>query len=143
MSNLNLENNTAKYGNDIASYPVKIRVQNSNSDAIELNNIGSGIVLDETLVLELLDHDNQVMVLDNENQISIFAYLNTNTSVGGTNTVLLDNGVSSFDNLIFISKPGDSDVKYYATSKAIDSAKILKVFGQSISDNIISTSFRY
>jgi hypothetical protein len=143
MSNLIFSNNTAQYGQNIASYPVKIKLQNSDSDTIELNNIGSGIKLNETLTFELLDYDNQVMVLDNENSISIFASQGNNASVGGTNTVLLTTGVALFDSLIFISEPGSNDIDYYATSKAIDADTIQKAFGQSISNNTINVNFRY
>jgi hypothetical protein len=36
-------NNSAIYGPNIASYPVKIKVKNSNEDQLILSNIGSGL----------------------------------------------------------------------------------------------------
>jgi hypothetical protein len=143
MSNLIFTNNTAQYGQNIASYPLKIKLQNSDSDTTELNKIGSGIKLNETLAFELVDFDNQVMVLDSENSISIFANQGNKASVGGTNTVLLNNGSAHFDSLIFIAEPGSSDIEYYTTSKAIDANVIQEAFGQSISNNTINVNFRY
>ena len=41
MTNLTFSGNTATYGSDIASYPIKIIIQNSTSDTVHLENVGS------------------------------------------------------------------------------------------------------
>ena len=135
--------NSAQYGSDIASYPVKIKLVNSSHDDISLFDVGSGIVYNETLSFGLYDFDNQVMVLDNSNQIVISVIDTQTSSVSGTNAGLLRQGIASFQNLIFISTPGSTGILYRATSKAIDVDKIQNVFGQQISENNINVDFRF
>ena len=77
-------NNSAGYGPNIASYPIKIKLRNSSSDNIQLTNVGSGVVYDETLEFALVDYDNQINELDNSSLIIITA-LSLNTSALGTN----------------------------------------------------------
>jgi len=43
LSNNTFEGNTANYGPDIASYPIKIKVKGSDVKQIVLDNIGSGV----------------------------------------------------------------------------------------------------
>ena len=135
--------NSAQYGPNIASYPVKIRLVNSTHNDVSLNNVGSGIAYNQTLNFGLYDYDDQVMVLDNSDQIAISAVDAQTSSISGTNVGLLNQGVASFDNLIFVSTPGSTNILYRATSKVIDSDKIQNVFGQSISSNNIYVDFRY
>ena len=143
IENVTYTNNSAQYGPDIASYAVKIRKVGSQSDTITIKDMGSGIVLDETLHLELLDYENQVMVLENANSISIFPRNTSEASVQGINTALLQSGKAEFDGLIFIAHPGAESIQFYATSKAINTAKIRAAYNHSISDNDIFVSFRY
>lgn len=143
IENITYGNNQAPYGPDIASYPVKIRFQGSNSDDMVLNDVGSGILYPNTLSLALMDYDNQVMVLNNENQILITPVDPTNSSMQGFNAALLQQGVASFDNLIAIATPGQSGVEYRASSNAIDMALINSAFGSQISDNLITVNFRF
>ena len=77
-------NNSAGYGPNIASYPIKIKLRNSTSDNIQLTNVGSGVVYNEELEFSLVDFDNQINGLDNFSLITI-ASLSLNTSVLGTN----------------------------------------------------------
>ena len=136
-------NNSAEYGLNIASYPVKIRQINSTEIDVYLRNVGSGIVYDTILYFGLYDYDGQIMVLDNSDQIVISAIDTQAISISGTNVGLLSQGVASFDNLIFVSTPGSTDISYRATSKAIDTDKIENVFGQTINDNNIYVNFRF
>ena len=135
--------NSAPYGPNIASYPVKIRKVDSSQNDIILENVGSGIVYEETLNLGLYDYDDQIMLLDSSNQIAISAINTQTSSISGTSTGLLSEGKVGFDSLIFVSSPGNPNVQYRATSKALDNNMITEVFGQSISDNDIYVNFRY
>ena len=135
--------NSAQYGPEIASYPVKIRLVNSTENDVNLSNVGSGIAYGQTLTFGLYDYDDQVMVLDNSDQLTISAINTQSSSISGINVGLLNQGVTSFDNLRFISAPGSTNVHYRISSKVIDSDKIQNVFGQSISDNNIYVDFRY
>ena len=136
-------NNTAQYGENIASYPVKIKIVNSSQDDLNLNNVGSGLTYNETLNFGLYDYDDQIMVLDNSDQLTISAIDTQVSSIAGINVGLLNQGVTSFDTLQFISTPGLTNIHYRITSKVIDSDKIQNVFGQSISDNNIYVNFRF
>lgn len=65
-------NNSAVYGPNIASYPVKIKVKDSNEDQIILSNVGSGLetelnlgkiiyyLCNNCIELALYDHDDQI-----------------------------------------------------------------------------------
>ena len=137
------ENNNAAYGNNIASYPVTIKLINSNSEEIRLSEIRSGAAIDTPVVLSLMDYDNQVMNLDNENQVSIFSSNTTESSVRGTNTVKLNNGLASFDSIIFVSEPGSTNIEFSATSKSINRAKIASAIPGFQLENPIKVDFRY
>ena len=136
-------NNIARYGSNIASYPVKVKLVNSSQDDVYLSNVGSGVTYEQSLTFGLYDYDDQIMVLDNSDQLTISTVNNQTSSVLGTNVGLLSQGVTSFDSLQFISIPGSMNIKYRITSKKIDTNKIRNVFGQSISDNNIYVDFRF
>ena len=143
LFNVIYQENMAQYGPNIASYPVKIKLINLTEDDVYLRNVGSGIAYEQTLNFGLYDFDDQIMVLDNSNQITISPVDSQASSISGTNVGLLSQGVASFDNLIFVSTPGSTNVLYRATSKVIDTTKIQNVFGQTISDNNIYIDFRF
>lgn len=132
--------NSAPYGPNIASYAVKITIV--GNEEMVINDIGSGIRYDTPLKFALLDYDEQVMVLNNVDQIILTPVNSTISSIGGVNSALTRNGVSTFDNLVAIAKYGAKDIKYQANSKAIDSTKILIALGSLIWDNIVSFNFR-
>ena len=143
LSNNTFVNNQAVYGHDIASYPVKIVMNGSDIDYMSITNVGSGIEYSYDITLVLLDYDNQIMVIDNQDRINIIPLNYSRSSVLGTNHGQLVEGVATFSNLIFQGQPGTSNVKFVASSNAIDSHKIHSVFGAQISDNHIDVSFRW
>jgi hypothetical protein len=138
LANNTFKDNSAPYGLDLGSYAVKINVY-GRTDEIVINNVASGKVI-EPFALALLDYDNQIMVLNDVNQISIVPV--DQVTIEGTNSILMDQGVAYFDNLIAIAIPGSSSVRIKATSKAIDSSKIQNIYGTSISENILYLNFR-
>jgi predicted outer membrane repeat protein len=140
LTNNTFENNSAAYGPDLASYPVKIQMLDHSESVI--SNVGSNTVYEETLNFALLDYDNQTMVLNNVNQIIINPVNSSQASVVGTNAVLLKNGVASFTNLVAIAQPGSQNIKFQASSKAINNAKINQIYGSAVSDNFINFNFR-
>ena len=135
-------NNHALYGQNIASYPVKIGINDSSFDHMSFTNVGSGVVYDKVTFV-LLDYDNQTMVLNNQDYIKINPSNFSQSSVLGTNHGQLTNGIASFSNLILQHQPGASNITFVASSKAIDKNKIESVFGSPISDNTIDVSFRW
>ena len=142
LKNNTFNNNKAAYGQDIASYPVKIIRKGSSSDSIIITNVGSGILINETFKLVLSDYDNQPMVLDNISQIKISATTNS-SKVAGTDSVKVYSGIGTFENLILINKPGSNNVTFQASSKSIDSNKIVQVFGKNQYTNYVYSSFRF
>ena len=140
MTGLMFNNNYAQYGLDIASYAIKVVTQNSSNDQVVLNNVGSGIK-DEDFVFQLIDHDNNVMVLDDVSQISITP-TSSNQLVLGTGVKKVTAGVAKFDDLILVSQPGDQNVQFKVSSKAIDSEKLMLQYGVPTLQNPIDTSFR-
>jgi hypothetical protein len=143
FTNIEYRNNTALYGHNIASYPAKIRIKDSDSDDIILNNVGSGIVLPYSLELVLVDYDNQVMILDSSSQVSIKSIDTLINYVLGTNAALLNNGLAKFKDLNFAGITGSQNQKFQASSTAIDKVKIQKAFGTQISENYIIINFRF
>ena len=109
---------------------------------MSINNVGSGIANTEEIKFSLLDYDNQIMVQNSVSQIIITSVNSSTSSVAGTNSKQMKSGVATFDNLIAISAPGSSNVKFKASSKAISNSKIIGAFGSSISNNTISFNFR-
>ena len=143
ISNNTFIKNQAIYGRDIASYPVKIVMKDRNTDDMSLYNVGSGIKYEENITLALLDYDNQEIVSNNQDLININPVNFSQSSILGTNYGQLREGVTTFDDLTFISHPGYENIKFIATSSAIDTDKIQTVFGSQISDNQIDVSFRW
>ena len=143
MRNNSYQNNSALYGPNIASYPVKIKQANSTQEDVFLDNVGSGVTYPQTLNLGLYDYDDQIMILDSSNQISISPVDQQSSGISGVNVGLLNKGSSSFDRVIFISPPGSVNVQFKATSKAIDDDKIQNVFQNTISNNTIYVNFRF
>ena len=138
-----LENNTAFYGNDLASYPVRIGLINSrHSDVIKLSNIASGLSIESGLELVLLDYDDQVFTLDNSSLINILS-LNPDASVRGVNVAKVNNGVVKFDDLIFTSQPGSSNIQFTVSSNSIDKHKIGLIYNDEITQSHLHVDFRH
>lgn len=136
-------NNTAEYGPNIASYAVKITFSNDPSSIMKISDLGSGIALEETLKLSIMDYDNQTMILNDKNQIILTAVDSTVAEVGGFNSIGLQKGTADFNNFIVEAEPGSKSIQVSASSKAIDKAKITAIFGTQISTNIIEINLRF
>jgi len=85
-TDLVVNNNSAKYGPDIASYAVKLTIASDPNAPLELNDLGSGIVYSKNLSLSLRDFDNQIMNLDSQNQIILLSKNISEAQVGGFNS---------------------------------------------------------
>ena len=140
--------NTAQYGHNIASYPVRIANVDNMNESISLSNVGSGIYFHDSppssnkpyLKLALVDYDDQIMVLSNSTKISIINTDNS-SSVIGTSEMVTTQGVAQFDNIGFISMPGSSNVMFESSSEDIDNDKVSKL--DLAIDNTITVDFRY
>jgi hypothetical protein len=140
LTNVTNQNNSAPYGPNLASYAVKIKMVGSNEMVID--DIGSNIKYEKEVKLALLDYDDQVMVLNNANQITLNPVDTAISSIGGVNSVLLRDGIATFNNLIAVAKYGSQAVQYQASSKGIDNNKVKQVHKDWVCNNIITFNFR-
>ena len=132
MKNIIFQNNSAPYGNDIASYPVRIVKQGDDDDDdfhIHLNEIASGQTLSESLVLKIIDYDNQTISTLIKGNI-VVSTIDYNTKVYGRNSESIVNGVSTFSGLILSAKPGSNMVQFSVNTAIIDSSVISRQFGK-------------
>ena len=134
--------NFALYGPDIASYAVKVYKEGEALNKINLKNVGSGVKLNQSFKLVLVDYDDQIMVLDNSTQLKIFSLSNSNR-VLGVNSNKVDSGVADFSNLIFVGEPGSQNIMFPIESKILSSTKINEIYGSNAFTNAVSVSFRY
>ena len=142
LQNIIFKNNSAEYGLDIASYPVKIVMSNSSTSQMIINDMASGIVYDKIINLAIMDYDEQIMVLNNINQVQISPVNKSIVTMKGVSTSLLKRGISTFSNIIADSKPGNVNILFQASSKAIDLSKVKNVYFK-VSNNLITTNFRF
>ena len=142
ISEVVFSNNTAPYGNDIASYAVKLKFNNTISDEMTISDVGSGITYPKHLTIALVDADNQAMVLNNENQVLITSTNTSVSSVAGVNSALLKNGIATFESLIGVAQPGSTNIAYQVTSEAIDREKLAKIYGIEGTNTLIM-NFRF
>ena len=129
MTNLIFQNNSAPYGNDIASYPVRIVAQGGNDFQISLNELTSGQLFAKNLVLNVIDFDNQTVTSLIKGNIFV-NIIHKNTKASGRNSESIVNGVSTFSGLILFSKPGSNNVQFSVNTGNIDSSVISRQFGK-------------
>ncbi|CAI2377869.1 unnamed protein product [Moneuplotes crassus] len=144
MKNIKNTGNVAKYGPNIASYPVRIVQRGTNTNKVLLDNVASGLQYEEKLEFDLVDFDGQIMNLESSNTIKILIE-DSRISIKGTDFGKLVNGQTELTNLIFIGEVGLQNVKYKLTSKAIDQNMLNEILGHTdgMYDNYIEVSFRY
>ena len=142
LQNIIFKNNSAEYGLDIASYPVKIIMSNSSTSQMIINDMASGIVYNKIINLAIMDYDEQIMILNNINQVQISPVNRSIVTMKGVSTALLKRGISTFSNIIADTKPGSANILFQASSKAIDLSKIKDVYFE-VNNNIITTNFRF
>ena len=142
LSNISFKNNSALYGTNIASYPIKIKITNSSDDQITFSNIGSNIQENITFGCALYDYDDQINTLDSTSNI-YFKIITNNTQVIGTSTTNLVSGVGSFNNIIFVGEPGSTNVRFGLDSKSIDLNVAKREFGLNYTLNNVILNFRY
>ena len=134
------EQNTALYGPNIASYPVRIVRESMTDQNIVFDDVASGIAYPDTIKLLLVDYDNQTMNLVNSNQIKISA-ITSGARLLGIDSASLVNGEAEFDNLQFVYTPGQANIQYIATCNQIDSNKVSYL--DLLTNDTINVSFRY
>lgn len=146
MKNLSFLNNSAEYGDNLASYPVKIIDYETSIHKISIDSVGSGITHNGIIKVALVDYDHQLMSIEDDANVKIMAMSNS-TSVKGTNLERFHQGVASFSGVKFYAKPGSQDVPFLFYSDSISPQQLyygLGVFANSTEYlNLINVSFRY
>ena len=140
LRNLSYSNNTASYGSEIASYPVRIVMDSMIDQNIAFDNIASGIAYSETVKLLLVDYDNQVMNLVNNSQVKI-SPITSGARMSGIDSASLVMGQAEFDSLQFVYIPGQPNIQYRLSSNLIDSSKVSYL--NLPTNDTINVSFRY
>ncbi|CAI2360413.1 unnamed protein product [Moneuplotes crassus] len=143
IKNTAFSNNSANYGPNFASYPAKIGLANSSQgNDIILNNVGSGITIDQTLELAIFDIDNQIMNLDNSSQIIILPKNSSEANTKGFNILSVDQGIAQFDNFAAIIRDNKRSSNFTLSSKSINTAKAQEVLGSLFSQKDLQINFR-
>ena len=132
-------NNSAVYGLNIASYPVKIVESSSFNTSIVIDNVSSGVALSSNLVFAIQDFENQT-IPDSSYSIKVLP-VTQNSSISGYDSARTVSGLATFTNLIFIYEPGAKHIQFKATSSSIDTAKNEALNVSTF--NQIDVSFRF
>lgn len=132
MVNVTFIGNSAPYGNNIASFPIKIIGESEILDNDTLSDVASGQTLSAQIKFKLADYDNQVTSDYNGGRISIVPTTSNALTLGETSASIVSGeywfnylGVATFKSLILIAKPGSKDVKFRLTSSSIRSKDLL------------------
>jgi predicted outer membrane repeat protein len=123
FSNNIYSGNSAPYGNNVASYPVKIVFTSTNSTNLVLNNVPSGLLYAQDLDIKLVDYDEQIMNLENDRVVKL-ATITEGAKISGNDYAKLEEGQAKITNLIFTHSPGAQNIEYNLLSKVLDKEQI-------------------
>lgn len=142
MNGLIFQNNSAIYGPNIGSYAIKLNFRGMDySLNISMSNIASGQILNEILSFELKDYDNQTLKTDSRSTLTIKS--NSPNSNAVDNLAKFEEGVATFDSLIFISEPGSNSNSFRLTTTGIDLESARKQLGSEYELQQIILDFRF
>ncbi|CAI2368933.1 unnamed protein product [Moneuplotes crassus] len=144
LSGVVFSNNSAPYGDNLASYPYCIGFEGYQCNQCEpLSNLTSGILSETPLKLAIYDHEHQIVNLVNSSQLLITSIDTNQGQVAGDNNAIIRNGVATFSDIWFIAKPGSDFVRFKITSKMLDKEKLLAVYNKTTTAKECNTNFRY
>lgn len=141
MINVTFANNSAPYGNNIASYAVKAILTDGEIENFEIDNAASGQEYEEEIRFALVDYDNQTIDSQTSGLMTINA-VSENASALGLSSTSIVNGISTFKNVIFQAKPGSTNVEFTVRTFSIDSSLISRVFNTSTLQESFFVNFR-
>ena len=127
MSGNTFMNNSAQYGPNVAAYPVRIEPQ-----SVPEQTYVSGQEISQPMQYKLVDSDGLVIATDSDSVITIAPESSDNKVIGNTDVTVV-NGVATFSDITFISKPGAQTIKYTVSSSNIDETKITEAFNMTLS----------
>lgn len=122
------DNNFALYGENIASYPVKLSFFNSStrillddSSAINISDLAPGQTIKQNLTVALEDHYGVIIKSDNTSFAEVLS-TTLDTVVTGTVTIQAIEGIFIFNDFSVSAKPGtETNIEIYTS--AIDPSK--------------------
>jgi hypothetical protein len=144
LTNNLFEDNSAAYGPNIGSYPVKIIEVLSRNTSIKIDEVPSGLLYGQKLIVNVVDFDGQIVNNENSKTVKL-SPITFGAFVGGTDYAKITNGTADFDNLIFRYMIGTPGVMYSLTSSAIDHQIVNRILNESNSrgfSNTIEVNFR-
>lgn len=116
-------NNSAPYGNNIASYPVKIIYDGSNSTKVHIDDISSGLSYYKELHFRIEGYDGQVVNYLNEQIIKI-SPTSSQSKIIGTDFAKLVEGRAVFKSITLVHSPGAQNIEFLLTSRALNKNRI-------------------
>ncbi|CAG9321986.1 unnamed protein product [Blepharisma stoltei] len=117
------ENNKAIYGENIASYPVSMKIINSNWTG-GLNDLASGQLTTTPLVIGLIDHLGYIVSTDNSSVGELIS-LSQDIVLSDELKVTAVNGIFTFSSFIISAEPG-SNFSIEIQTNGIDASKSIK-----------------
>ena len=141
FSNMFFDSNSALYGPNIASYAIKVKVDNSSENSVIMSNAVSGQTSQE-FTFSILDYDNQIINLDSTSKITIKAKT-TGAQVIGKNIGVANTGVAKMEGIVFISEPGSKNIVFSVNPSSIDLNIAKAVYGVNYTFPSIISNFRY
>ena len=141
LSNLVFSNNSALYGPEIGSYPIKIKIGNSSLNYASIENAVSGQIT-QAFTFSITDYDDQVMNLDSVSKIAVKP-ITSGAQTSGKSTGVAISGVAQMNEIILISPPGSKNVVFSLNSNTINLDIAKAVYGSDYALPLIYASFRY
>ncbi|CAI2375821.1 unnamed protein product [Moneuplotes crassus] len=142
MTNITFNQNKAVYGENIASYPIKVVLSEELSDKIHLDEVASGQIIERVLNMSLVDIDKQVIADVTSGTISIISSSKKFMAKGQTSAPIVQ-GISLFKELILIGEPGSTTFDFVVSTTSIDKATILQAYNKTSLQDPLHVNFRY
>lgn len=105
LSNNRFADNTAAYGPNIASFPIRLEINEFPSKSRELKVFASGQESDGLLLVKLLDHQGQVVTTDNLSTAVLTAYNMSSVSIQGNLKAVANRGTFTFSEIKVTTDP--------------------------------------
>lgn len=146
--NCSFINNSAIYGDENASYPLKMKLSDSNQKYLnsdfELLNISSGSLLPFDIEIEICDIYNQKISTLNNGFVSVKLEADSSDDyvfLGGTRTVNIVNGLAIYNDLIMFSRPINLKLKLIFENSLInENLQKINVLENQNSNELINNS---
>ena len=141
LSNIVFINNSALYGPNIASYPIKIKIGDTSINTVTVNDAVSGQVT-QAFTFNILDFDDQVITLDSVSKITVRPST-AGAQIDGKSIGVANAGVVYMDRVVLISMPGSTNVVFSVTPSTINVDIAKAVYGDNYKLPSIIANFRY